>query len=173
MGITLSEVKGALDPLGDFSLIRLMGQELDEYVEMYYEPCVAALFGLNIGTTNDVEAQYFMAYGWLTYAACSKLPCLADNMRWDRNEESNAGCVASAIVGSRAPSYMGSEGNCEGGDEELVPLFFLNQFCMPVTNTHEVEDTSDIRTRTNSCRRNPSNRVGTDWDSSYVDSSKP
>merc|ERR1711957_860114 len=203
--ITLREVKGALDPLGDFSLIRLMGQELDEYVEMYYEPCVAALFGLNIGTTNDVEAQYFMAYGWLTHAACSKLPCLADNMRWDRNEENNAGCVASAIVGSRAPSYMGRqgicakkldntckynqmqniqfelsakecwtcEGNCEGGDEELVPLFFLNQFCMPVTNTHEVEDTSDIRTRTNSCRRNPSNRVGTDWDSSYVDSSKP
>jgi len=203
--ITLREVKGALDPLGDFSLIRLMGQELDEYVEMYYEPCVAALFGLNIGTTNDVEAQYFMAYGWLTHAACSKLSCLADNMRWDRNEENNAGCVASAIVGSRAPSYMGRQGNCakkldntckynqmqniqfelsakecwtcegdcEGGDEELVPLFFLNQFCMPVTNTHEVEDTSDIRTRTNSCRRNPSNRVGTDWDSSYVDSSKP
>jgi len=197
--ITLKEVKGALDPLGDFSLIKHMGEELDEYVEMYYEPCVAALFGMNIGTTNDVEPQYFMAYGWLTHAACTKLSCLADNMRWDRNL--GTGCVASMIVGANAPSYLFSQGlfcskkldnTCKydqnfykefqisavdcwdvSGDGGLVPLYFMNQFCMPVVNTQKIEDTSVVELKTINCERNPSNRVGTNWDSNYVDSIKP
>ena len=63
---------------------------------MYYQPCIAALFGTNIGATPDTEPQYFLAYGWLTHDACGYLSCLADNMRWDR---SNGGCIPSGISG--------------------------------------------------------------------------
>merc|ERR1712166_1451592 len=70
---TLKEMKFALDPLNDYSMLTHVGQELDEFVEMYYQPCVAALFGMNVGTSPDTEPQYFMAYGWLSHSACTKL----------------------------------------------------------------------------------------------------
>merc|ERR1711957_201161 len=66
---TLKEMKFALDPLNDYSMLTHVGQELDEFVEMYYQPCVAALFGMNVGTSPDTEPQYFMAYGWLSHSA--------------------------------------------------------------------------------------------------------
>ena len=66
---TVNQLKMALDPLGDLSLISHMGNELDEFIDMYYRPCIAALFGTNVGSSPDVEAKYFMAYGWLTHEA--------------------------------------------------------------------------------------------------------
>ena len=78
--ITLSLLKLALDLLGDYSLVRHLSEELDEYVDMYYQPCMAALFGTNVGTTSDVEAKYFMSYPWHTHNECVYLSCLADNM---------------------------------------------------------------------------------------------
>ena len=100
---TLKEMKFALDPLNDYSMLTHVGQELDEFVEMYYQPCVAALFGMNVGTSPDTEPQYFMAYGWLSHSACTKLSCLADNMRWDR--DTGQGCVTSLFVGADAHPY--------------------------------------------------------------------
>ena len=40
-----------------------MGNELDEFIDMYYEPCIAALFGTSVGSFSDIEAKYFIAYG--------------------------------------------------------------------------------------------------------------
>ena len=77
----MKEMKISLDPLNNFSLLKAVGEELDEWVDMYYQPCVAALFGMNIGSNPDVESQYFFAYGWLSHSACMRLSCLADNMR--------------------------------------------------------------------------------------------
>merc|ERR1712238_520950 len=96
---------GALDPGKDYGLLQSLGNELDEFVEMYYSPCIAALFGTNIGSNPDVEPQYFLAYGWLTHDACAHLSCLADNMRWDRRL-----------------------GGCTAG---TVPYYIMNHFCMP------------------------------------------
>ena len=78
---TVLDLKMALDPAKDYGLLKSLGNELDEFVEMYYSPCVAALFGTNIGSNPDVEPQYFLAYRWLTHDACAHLSCLADNMR--------------------------------------------------------------------------------------------
>ena len=111
---TVNQLKMALDPLGDLSLISHMGHELDEFIDMYYRPCIAALFGTNVGSSPDVEAKYFMAYGWLTHEACSKLSCLADNMRWNRN---GSGCIASLITGSKAPTYDLNDNECKKDDE--------------------------------------------------------
>merc|ERR1712238_246870 len=99
---------------GDFSLIRHMGNELDEFIDMYYRPCIAALFGTNVGSSPDVEAKYFMAYGWLTHEACSKVSCLADNMRWNRN---GSGCIGSLITGREAPRYDLNDNECKKDDE--------------------------------------------------------
>jgi len=106
---TVKEMKFSLDPLNNYSMLKHMGQELDEFVEMYYQPCVAELFGMNIGSSPDTEPQYFMAYAWLSHSACLKLSCLADNMRWDRD---NGGCIPSLLVGRNAPAYgQGSTAN--------------------------------------------------------------
>ena len=98
---TVTQLKMALDPHADYGLIKQMGKELDEYIEMYYRPCTAALFGSTIGTSPDGDAQYFMAYGWLEHSACAHLTCLAENMRWNRNIVGNR-CVPSVIVGSNS-----------------------------------------------------------------------
>ena len=111
---TVNQLKMALDPLGDLSLISHMGHELDEFIDMYYRPCIAALFGTNVGSSPDVEAKYFMAYGWLTHEACSKLSCLAENMRWNRN---GSGCIESLITGRNAPVYDPNDIACEKDDE--------------------------------------------------------
>ena len=74
------------DSLGNLSLIKNMGNELDEFINMYYEPCIAALFGTSVGSFPDVEAKYFMANGQLTHEAFSKFSCLADNMYRNRND---------------------------------------------------------------------------------------
>ena len=99
-------LRNALDPLGDRSLIIHMGKELNEYLDMYYQPCVAELFGANIGTTPDIESQYFMAYSWLSHKTCSMLSCLSGNVRWDRVNE---GCVANLMTGSLSPTYEQNE----------------------------------------------------------------
>jgi len=99
---TMLELKIALDPVADFSLVKHVGVELDEFVEMYYQPCIAALFGSNVGTNSDVEPQYFMSYGWLSHTECTHLSCLADNMQWNRGA---GGCFSSLIVGRNATDY--------------------------------------------------------------------
>merc|ERR1711957_884456 len=111
---TVNQLKMTLDPSGDLSLIRHIGNELDEFIDMYYRPCIAALFGTNVGSSPDVEAKYFMAYGWLTHEACSEVSCLADNMRWNRN---GSGCIGSLITGREAPRYDLNDNECKKDDE--------------------------------------------------------
>ena len=105
--VTLKEMKIVLDPLDNFYMLTQLGGELDEFVDMYYHPCIAALFGMNIGSSPDVEPQYFMAHGWLQLNACAQIPCLADNMRWNRQL---GGCIPSLVMGSEAPAYGGTTG---------------------------------------------------------------
>lgn len=116
MDFTVKEMRLALDPLNNFSLLRAVGEELDEWVDMYYQPCVAALFGMNVGSNPDVESQYFLAYGWLSHSACMRLSCLADNMRWDR-KASGGGCTTSLLVGYYAENYQSKDSN---GDADAL-----------------------------------------------------
>lgn len=99
---TLFELKLAVDPRNDYGMVKHMGRELDEWMDMYYAPCLAALFGTNIGTNPDVDPIYFMAYPWHTHDACTSLSCLANNMRWDRI---NGGCTTSLMVGRGSTNY--------------------------------------------------------------------
>jgi len=110
-------LKLALDPLKNYGMIQHLGQEMDEYIEMYYNPCIAALFGANIGVSADVEPQFFMAYGWMQHSACLHLSCLADNMRWDRGR---GGCVVSVFAGSNSDDYDTTNDSYCVKDDEVI-----------------------------------------------------
>jgi hypothetical protein len=105
---TLLMLRTAIDPSDDYSFVSHMGEELDEWMDMYYQPCVAALFGKNIGHSSDVDVSYFMAYPWHTHSECTMLNCLSNSKRWDRQ---NGGCVNSLIAGVDSSEYTGNE-NC-------------------------------------------------------------
>ena len=164
---TVKELKTVLDPFNDYGLIKHMSNELDEFIDMFYRPCIAAIFGTNIGSSPDIEAKYFMAHGWLTHGACSKISCLADNMRWNRD---GSGCIESLITGSKAPLYDYNDSECKKDDEanpiddfevcnykskdlinfqesvntcweeQTVPYYLMEYFCMPEMTTKKVDE---------------------------------
>ena len=178
---TVLDLKMALDPGKDYGLLQSLGNELDEFGEMYYSPCVAALFGTNIGSNPDVEPQYFLAYGWLTHDACAHLSCLADNMRWDRRV---GGCTAGTITGSAIPfgdndseviehcakddnPLFSGEERCKHPEAELkefqekandcwngvVPYYIMNHFCMPQLSENQADPDlyTEVITRRGEC----------------------
>jgi hypothetical protein len=161
--VTLIELKVAVDPFNDYSLVKQLGKELDEYVDMFYQPCLAALFGSKIGDSSDTEPTYFMAYPWHTHDECTLLSCLGTSMRWSR--EAGGGCVPSIIAGVKSQSYgddstcsknldkAGNEEECKHKTEDLETFrrnaakcmndnlgnyrvdFFMNNYCMPNVST--------------------------------------
>merc|ERR1712161_119023 len=134
---TVLDLKMALDPGKDYGLLKSLGNELDEFVEMYYSPCIAALFGTNIGSNPDVEPQYFLAYGWLTHDACAHLSCLADNMRWNRR---NGGCLPSGILGAPPAGTYGPDiANADStyGPDSAASADAGDQFCAKGSNDNE------------------------------------
>ena len=155
---TVKQLKRALDPDSNYSLMTHMTRELDEWTKMYYSPCLAALYGMNLRTkdktTSDVEDKYFMAYPWYSHTECSYISCLSNNMRWDRV---NGGCVPSIVTGATATNaYTGTESKCsidiesnacEHSNSALTSMytkvqnchagqpgsidFIMDNFCMP------------------------------------------
>lgn len=110
MSLTMKEFKISIDPLDNYSLLEQLGQELEEFTNMYYRPCIHAIYGMNIGNTAEIDPQYFMAYGWLAHHQCNHLSCLGDNMRWDRE---NGGCIPSVAYGATSPLYGTNKDYCE------------------------------------------------------------
>ena len=100
--ISVAHLKKAVDPLGDYGLLKHLARELDEWMEMFYSPCLAALYGMNVGTTPDTEVSYFMAYPWYTYDECMKLTCVTDGFRWDRH---TGLCTPSILKGVGVRGY--------------------------------------------------------------------
>jgi len=106
---SVKELKMALDPLSDFSLVTMVAHELDEFVAMFYDPCVAAINGMNIGVTADTDPKFFMAESWYNHPECSHVACLADNMAWDRV---NGGCTPGITAQTQAVTYQADDANC-------------------------------------------------------------
>ena len=88
---TVMELKAALDPAANLSIIKMISDENDEYFEMFYKPCLSALYGLNLSTDKDTDPKYFMAQPWFNIAECVRPSCLEPNMSWDRMN--GGGCV--------------------------------------------------------------------------------
>ena len=77
---SVKELRLTLDPLGDYGMIKHLASELDEFIEMYYSPCIPELFGTHQGSTPDVEPQYFMEYSWLTHGVYFKVSSMLNSI---------------------------------------------------------------------------------------------
>ena len=160
MDFTVFELKIALDPFDDYAMLNHMAKELEEFIEMFMQPCYSALFGSNNGNSPETDPSFFMAYPWHTHDECTKLACFGNSMRWDRSNP-EGGCTLSMIRGSDAPGYdVKNDDNCkkdvESGSleckhngvilagfhakttniwKEVLPRggidFFMENFCMP------------------------------------------
>jgi hypothetical protein len=71
---------------------------------MFYAPCYGALYGMNVGTTPEVEVSYLMAFPWHSHRECMRLSCIGNNMRWDRST-GDGGCIPGLNMGSDAEDY--------------------------------------------------------------------
>ena len=168
---TLAELKVAIDPFGDYTLVNQLSDELTEYMDMFYYPCLDALYGANIGTNSDTDPIYFMAYAWHTHEECTQLSCHSESMRWDRNE---GGCVPGILSGEESAPYVdGEDKKCsyadKGGltqeckykqsdlkayDEKLKKcwnnsagvttsiVYLMDHFCLPNLSLDVVDDTT-------------------------------
>ena len=104
------ELKLALDPFNDYGMVRHMTKEIDEYLEMFYSPCMAALFGTNRGSNTNTDPSFLLAYPWHTHKECLHMSCFARGMRWDRE---SGGCVPGLIAGAQdAALYNTSDSFC-------------------------------------------------------------
>ncbi len=81
---TLKEIRSTLDPLGDLSILSLVGAENSEYDEMFSQPCLAALYGRNLGKDRSFDPKYFMAEPYYNHKECAQPSCLENDMVWDR-----------------------------------------------------------------------------------------
>ena len=178
--VTIKELKMAIAPLNDNSLLEHMEDELDEFMDMFYQPCISALFGTDIGTSPDAEPHFFMASGWMSHDACSKLSCLAENMRWNRD---GSGCIPSLIAGNNAPLHHSKNNNeCKEYDmsdhrdgseacknevsefdqyendvtgcwrNEIVPAYLMDNFCEPQISDQQVDEETKQRLENDASR---------------------
>jgi hypothetical protein len=180
--VSLAQLKMAIDPAGNYDVLKQLGRELDEWIEMYYTPCYAALYGANIGTTPDVEVSFFMAYPWHTHDECMMLSCLTTTLRWNR--DTGNGCVPGIMAGALASAY-GSDEHCakdvysygatetckydkdtvKGVQEESTGCwgnlpatmtsdvsYYMTHFCMPEVTADIIADSSTIAGYYEACR---------------------
>ena len=114
------QMKKALSPFGGYETLTHLGYELDEFVEMYYQRCLAALFGSG-GASSDSEAKYFMANPWTSHPECMHLSCMSVTQRWSRD---GSGCTPGILAGRGATPYGDDTSYCaldpesEGDSEE-------------------------------------------------------
>ena len=92
MAYTVKELKAALDPAASLEIISMLGNEQDEYFEMFYQPCLSALYGAGKQNYNKAsDPKFFMSEPWYNLEECSRPSCLESNKAWDRKEGN--GCV--------------------------------------------------------------------------------
>ena len=108
MLFTVFELKIGIDPFNDGEMVKQLSKEVDEFATMFYQPCMAAIYGSNSGVSPNTEVNQFMAHPWHSHSECSKVSCLLNGMRWDRD---NGGCVPGLTSGTAAAAY-----SADGGD---------------------------------------------------------
>lgn len=88
---TVKELRGALDPTKDGMLFAYLTQEIDEYNEMFIQPCLNAIYGSTLTNDGSTDPKNFMADAWYNHEECKRPSCLENNMAWDRLN--GDGCV--------------------------------------------------------------------------------
>jgi hypothetical protein len=102
MAISVLEMKMVMDPFGDFGLLTHVGFEINEYIAMFYQRCITAMFGS--GAPGETSA--FLTAPWTGHSECMHLSCLGTLNRWSRD---GAGCVPGILAGTGATEYKPDE----------------------------------------------------------------
>ncbi len=116
MMYTVKELKAALDPAADLGILSNIGDENDEYFEMFYQPCLSALYGFRKdGTSQGTNPKYFMAEPWYNLEECTMPSCLEAGKAWDRRNGN--GCVDGLLArdSSFSPIPAGDDPYCARG----------------------------------------------------------
>ncbi len=130
MMYTVKELKAALDPAADLGILSIIGDENDEYFEMFYQPCLSALYGFRKdGTSQGTNPKHFMAEPWYNLEECTRPSCLEADKAWDRLNGN--GCVDGLLARESAFSpipvgddlYCAREMNAENGEENCKYQF--------------------------------------------------
>lgn len=98
---TVKELKAALDLAADLRILNLVAEETNEFMEMFYSPCLAALYGKTLAEDKEIDPSYFMAQPWYNHPECAMTSCLEQNKAWDRR--TGTGCHDS-ILGRKSES---------------------------------------------------------------------
>lgn len=96
MSYTVKELKAALDPNADLSILSMVADEIDEYFEMFYYPCLSALYGVRLGKDEAADSSYFMVQPWYNLEECKNPTCFDPSMAWDR--KNGGGCVEGILA---------------------------------------------------------------------------
>ena len=137
---TVKELKAALDPATSLEILSLISNENDEFMEMFYQPCLSALNGRSGGGyKQQPDSKYIMAKPWYNHKECSRTKCMRRNMAWDRI--SGKECVPS-ILGLRNGNYtipgnndphcaktidsISGEARCKYGSESMNIFMMMN-----------------------------------------------
>ncbi len=95
MKFTLKEVRAALDPSANLSILSLIGSENDEYFDMFYRPCLSSLYGRYNERFED-SPKYLMIEPWYNHDKCAMTSCLGPKKAWDRGDGN--GCVDGVLA---------------------------------------------------------------------------
>ena len=148
--VTLMELKMAVDPQSDYMIVKHVAKEIDEWVEMFYSRCYAAIYGTNVGQSPDVDVSYFMAYPWYSHDECMHLSCISSTMRWDRVNE---GCVPSLLSGTTSQVYPSSSSTTQDDIDDVFCARniddFENNSCK-----YSREELEELQAQTSSCWNN-------------------
>ena len=95
MQYAVNVLRAALDPTKDMEILGILAGEIDEYLEMFYQPCLAALYGRN-ALTGETDPSLFMGKAWFNLDECIRPSCLEEGMAWDRKDGN--GCVTGILT---------------------------------------------------------------------------
>lgn len=91
MKYTVAEMNAYLNPTRDQSLLQVLAAETNEYMDMFYYPCLSSLYGRTLSDDNDMDPKYFMAQPWYNHADCAIPSCLEKDKAWNR--QTGKGCI--------------------------------------------------------------------------------
>ena len=89
-----------------------MGNENDEFFDMFYQPCLAAPSGVNEVENKRGDPNFIMVKPWHNLKECMYPTCLESNVAWDR--KNGNGCVPGLLKrkSSDQPIAYESDAHC-------------------------------------------------------------
>lgn len=132
--VWVEKLRTMLDPLDNSESVALLNMELDRFMQMYYNPCIAALHGQGVDVSLDGESspEYFMRHSWREHQECYYESCLIPENSW---KLVGGGCSTSLGYAGDATTAVGTipqdlQGvkDCWG---ENPPLVLLDKYCSP------------------------------------------